>query len=122
MLRPKDKRKRLPVALAIILLAALPAFADSPVNGTQQAVPTGTPVELGSHDQSRISICWLNEDTTNPIYCGASAAVTSSTGFPFPKGTGFCVDACQGTACGAQSAVYCVSTGGTVTTGVWETR
>lgn len=123
--RPRDKRKRLGFVLALFLLVATPALAAAPTNGFLVPVPTGTPVELGSHDDARISVCWLNLDGTNPIYCSGSSAVTSSTGFPFSAAgpsPGFCVESCQAISCGAQSPIYCVSTGGTVSVGVWETR
>jgi hypothetical protein len=119
--RPRDKRKRtapsvLRLALAALVLAALPALAG------QVSVGTTTPVEIGAHDQARYAVSWINQDATNPVYCSTSSAVTSSTGMKIAAGNGYSLDSCQSVRCQAQDAVYCIATGSSVTVGYFEDR
>lgn len=112
---------RAALVVALLALGPLPVHAGS-VAGGQASIGTSSASQIGSADSARIAVSFLNTDTTNPVYCGATSSVSSSTGMKIPAGVGFTVDSCANMSCGANSAVYCIATGSTVTVSYWETR
>lgn len=111
---------RFVLALAAILFATS-AFAFGFRTG-QVSVGTGSASQIGD-PTDRISISIFNQDSTNPVYCGNSTSVTSSTGLRIGAGIGFTMDgAPEGftNAPEARAAIYCISTGGTVTVSFLE--
>lgn len=104
----------------VCVLTSAPAWAWGFRTG-QVAVTVGTAVIVGSTAQrTQLSMC--NLDATNPIYCGDST-VTSSTGLELKPGVNPCFTVSptgyESNSPAAQT-VYCVATGGTVTTYFWE--
>lgn len=112
--------KQLLMILGLILVAS--AAGAYGIRTGQTAVTTGTAVEVGSATD-RISLSILNTDGTNPIYCGGTSTVSSSTGLKIPAGVGFTIDSAPDAftnAPEARSQVFCVATGSTVTASYLE--
>lgn len=106
---------------ALLLLACATAYASSTRTG-QVSVTTGTAVLVGNN-AARVSLSIFNTDGTNPIYCGISSSVSSSTGFKIPAGAGYVWDGGQSAFYGnpvAQQTMYCVATGSSVTAAFLE--
>lgn len=81
-------------------------------NFGQVSVGTGASVLLLAARTGRSVALITNADSTNPIYIGTTAGVTSSTGHPLKAGLSLSVS--------YTGALYAISTGGTVVTGASE--
>ena len=102
------------LTLGALLIATL-AFASNFRTG-QVSVLTSAASAIGS-TAGRVSLTITNTDTANPVYCGPTSAVTSSTGLKIPFGAAFTIDYSSAAFVGqpvAGQPVYCIATGGTV--------
>lgn len=109
------------ILIAILLLAYAVAYASSTRTG-QVSVTTGTAVAVGS-GATRVSLTIINTDGTNPIYCGTSSSVSSSTGLKIPAGYAYTWDGGPAQFYGnpvALQTMYCVATGSAVTAAYLE--
>ena len=109
--RRRMKRLRQFSLILLALVLSVTAAEALSWRAIRVSIGTSSASQVGN-TAGRTSICFKNLDSTNPIYCGPTSSVTSSTGTPIAPDDRYCTEGPD-----ASLAIYCIATGSTVAVG-----